>query len=159
MNTGLLTSGSLLANSNTGLTTNDVFYFGNAIGDMNNENVGSPVTVRTNATDTSVVRQNQSIAANSVGVTSIHDLNKDGRVNATDTSIVRQNQLASIIRLFDAPSSFLAANTEFAVDSIMTDSSWLESLNPFSNKRRYYRTGSEACGVGRTSKTNQTMNE
>jgi len=82
---------SVLANANTGIGANDVFYFGNAIGDMNAGNVGSPIIVRTNATDTSVVRQNQSTATNSVGVTSLYDLNKDGRVNLTDTSIVRQN--------------------------------------------------------------------
>ncbi len=108
---------TMLANANTGLAANDVFYFGNAIGDMNNGNVGTPITVRTNATDTSIVRQNQSISANSVGVTSIHDLNKDGRVNATDTSIVRQNQSASIIRFFDAPVSLLANTSTSLLDS------------------------------------------
>jgi len=62
--------------------------------------LATPIVVRTNATDTSVVRQNQSTATNSVGVTSIYDLNKDGRVNATDTSIVRQNLLAAILQYF-----------------------------------------------------------
>ncbi len=100
---------TILANANTGLLTNDVSYFGNAVGDMDAGNVGSPTTIRTNATDTSIVRQNQSISANSVGVTSIHDINKDGRVNASDTSIVRQNQLSSIIRFFTAPASFQLA--------------------------------------------------
>ncbi len=94
---------SVLANANTGLAAKDVFYFGNAVGDMDAGNVGTPITVRTNATDTSIVRQNQSIAQNSVGVTSIYDLNKDGRVNATDTSIVRQNQSNSIVPFFTAP--------------------------------------------------------
>ena len=81
---------------------------------MNSGNVGSPVTVRTNATDTSIVRQNQSISSNSVGIDSLHDVNKDGRVNATDTSIVRQNQLSSVIRFFTAPSNFQMANAGIA---------------------------------------------
>ncbi len=105
-----------VANANTGLATNDVFYFGNAVADMNSGNVGSPITVRTNATDTSIVRQNQSIAADSVGISSIHDVNKDGRVNATDTSVVRQNQLASILRFFTAPNGLQLAS---APDSLL----------------------------------------
>ena len=50
----------MLANATTDLSSNDVFYFGNAIGEMNAGNVGTPITVRVNATDTSIVRQNQS---------------------------------------------------------------------------------------------------
>ncbi len=101
---------SLLANSNTGLNANYTFVFGSAIAEMNIGNVGDPVTLRVNATDTSRVRQNQSISANSVPVTSIFDLNKDGRVNATDTSIVRQNQLVNVLRYFTVPpSAFLAS--------------------------------------------------
>ena len=113
-----------LANANTGLTSNDVFYFGNAIGDMNVGNVGSPITVRTNATDTSAVRQNQSTAPNSVGINSLFDLNKDGRVNATDTSIVRQNQSNQVIRFFTAPSSlFISPESVPYLSSIATSMS------------------------------------
>ncbi len=101
---------TVLANSNTGLAANDVFYFGNAIADIYIGNVGTPISIRTNATDTSAVRQNQSTGANSVSVTNIYDVNKDGRVNATDTSIVRQNQLSLIMRYFSAPAGFLATS-------------------------------------------------
>ncbi len=94
---------TVIASPTTDLAANDVFIFGNAVGDMYADNIGSPVEVRVNATDTSVVRQNQSISVNSVGITSIHDVNKDGRVNATDTSIVRQNQLNQVIRYLDPP--------------------------------------------------------
>ena len=105
---------TVLANSNTGLTSNDVFYFGNAVADMNVGNSSSPVTVRANSLDTAAVRQNQSTIANSVDISSIHDLNKDGRVNALDTSIVRLNQLNSIIRFFDVPLSFLASVSDLS---------------------------------------------
>ncbi len=72
------------------LAADDVFYFGNAVGDVYAGNVGSPTTVRINASDTGTIRQNQSIASNSVGLESLYDLNRDGRVNATDTAISRQ---------------------------------------------------------------------
>jgi hypothetical protein len=105
---------SMLANANTGLAANDVFYFGNAVGDFNAGNLaGPPVIVRTNATDTSAVRQNQSTGINSAAITNIYDINKDGRVNATDTSTVRQNQDSSIIALITAPASLSLA---FAAD-------------------------------------------
>jgi hypothetical protein len=93
----------LKANQRTGLASTEIFYFGNAIGDMYTGNIGTPLTVRVNATDTSAVRQNQSTFADSAKVDNFYDINKDGRVNASDTSIVRQNQNASVIRMFSAP--------------------------------------------------------
>ncbi|MFN9915537.1 MAG: hypothetical protein ACK53L_23300, partial [Pirellulaceae bacterium] len=70
---------TVLANSTTGLSSNDVFYFGNAVGDFNTGNlVGPPVTVRTNPTHTSAVRQNPSTVVNSALITTIYDINKDG---------------------------------------------------------------------------------
>lgn len=81
-------------NANTGLSVADVFYFGSAVGEMNVGNLisGGLETFRTNASDTAAVRQNQSPNQDSVDITSIYDLNKDGRVNASDTAAVRQNQ-------------------------------------------------------------------
>ncbi len=51
---------TVLASSNTDLFANDVFYFGNAIGETGFGNSGTPEIIRVNATDTSNVRQNQS---------------------------------------------------------------------------------------------------
>ena len=81
---------TVLANNTTGLAVNDVFYFGNVIGEVNAGN--TQTRLRVNATDTGAVRSNQSTAANSASVTNIYDVNRDGRVNATDTGIVRSNQ-------------------------------------------------------------------
>ncbi len=81
---------TVLANTTTGLASNDVFYFGNVIGEINTGNTAT--RLRVNATDTGAVRSNQSTAANSASVTNIFDVNRDGRVNATDTGIVRSNQ-------------------------------------------------------------------
>jgi Bacterial Ig domain/Dockerin type I domain len=92
------------ANAQTGLSTNDVFYFGNVIGDFNVGNTTS--RIRVNALDSSAVRNNQSPGANSVDVTNFFDVNRDGRVNALDTSIVRNNQQTSgIVAPITAPSA------------------------------------------------------
>ena len=94
----------------TALTNDDVFYFGNVIGDFGVGNIltGLPASqrLRVNATDTGAVRSNQSTASNSAGVTNIYDVNRDGRVNATDTGIVRSNQqTAGIVAPITAPGS------------------------------------------------------
>ncbi|TWU04234.1 S8 family serine peptidase [Stieleria varia] len=74
----------------TGLSTDDVFYFGNVIGDIG---IGNTATrLRVNALDTVSVRANQSLSLNSAAVDNPHDLNRDGRVNALDTVYVRANQ-------------------------------------------------------------------
>ena len=112
---------TMLANANTGLSANDVFYFGNAVGDMNVGNIGSPTSIRADEIDTRAVRQNLSTAANSVVVTNIFDLNKDGRVNAIDVSLVRQNPSANLIRFFTAPVSLrlsVTPTSRFSVPNI-----------------------------------------
>ncbi len=93
----------------TGLASPDVFYFGNAIGELGVGNLGT--VLRVNATDTANVRQNQSINSNSVGISRVHDLNKDGRVNASDTAITRQNvNGVGVIDLITAPASLVLAS-------------------------------------------------
>ncbi len=130
---------TVLANANTGLASNDVFYFGNAAGEMNVGNIGSPIVLRTNASDTANVRQNQSPNQNSVGVTSIHDLNKDGRVNASDTANVRQNQSPTgSITLFTAPVSLQLAGSTTTIDAAWADIGWLDD---FGDKARSRRSG------------------
>ncbi len=136
---------TMLANPNTGLAAADVFYFGNAVGEMNVGNIGSPIVLRTNASDTGTVRQNQSPNLNSVAITSIYDINKDGRVNATDTGLVRQNQTPTgSIAFFTAPTSLelgLAFSETGSVlptfDSAFADTSWLEAFQTNSRKNRF----------------------
>jgi hypothetical protein len=94
----------VVANANTGITANDVFYFGNVIGELNTGNTAT--RYRVNGLDTSAVRSNQSPGANSASVTNIYDVNRDGRVNALDTSDVRSNQQpAGIVAPITAPAS------------------------------------------------------
>ncbi len=131
---------TVLATATTGLTSNDVFYFGNAVGDFNVGNLlGPPVTVRTNATDASAVRQNQSPGMDSAGISNLYDINKDGRVNASDTSLVRQNQNASIIGFFTAPASLKLAMARDETDAVMSDMAWLEELDSSASRRRRSR--------------------
>jgi hypothetical protein len=101
---------TLVAGLTTALTANDVFYFGNVIGDLGVGNIltGLPASqrIRVNATDTGAVRSNQSTAANSAPVTNIYDVDRNGRVNATDTGIVRSNQqTAGIVAPITIPGS------------------------------------------------------
>ena len=85
----------MLANSRTGLTKNDEFYFGHAIGDVG----GNPTSgvfagfVMTDAADTNAVRANQLPGIQAATITNIYDVNKDGSVNAADTNLIRSSQV------------------------------------------------------------------
>ncbi|WP_186775838.1 LamG-like jellyroll fold domain-containing protein [Rubripirellula tenax] len=82
------------ANANTGLTQDDVFYFGNQVGDVDGSTSPSKhVTV--NAFDTLDVRFHQSPSSNSVGIDNIYDIDRNGSVNAFDTLDVRFSQMPS----------------------------------------------------------------
>ncbi len=95
---------TVVANANTALAANDVFYFGNVIGEFNIDN--TPTRLLVNATDTGAVRSNQSIFDNTALVTNIYDVNRDGRVDATDTGIVRSNQqIFGIVAPITAPAA------------------------------------------------------
>jgi ELWxxDGT repeat protein len=120
------------ATAATGLAADDVFYFGSAVGDTNVGNIGDPISIRTNASDTSSVRQNQSVAANSVGISNIFDLNKDGRVNASDTSVTRQNISPAIMRYFTAPTNLQLSI--LADESSAFDSELLNSIDEYFTK-------------------------
>jgi len=104
----------MLANANTRLATNDVFYFGHAIGDVNTGNAGAPITVSNDDADVRAIRQNQLHGANSVSVSNIYDVNKDGRVNSIDVSLVRQNRSTLLLRHFTAPVSLRLASSLIA---------------------------------------------
>ncbi|QEG21062.1 cellulase family glycosylhydrolase [Mariniblastus fucicola] len=76
----------ILANEKTGLSADDVFYFGNAIGECGT----STTDARVDANDVSAVRGNLS-GFFTVDVVNEFDINRDRRVNATDVGIVRNN--------------------------------------------------------------------
>jgi 2',3'-cyclic-nucleotide 2'-phosphodiesterase (5'-nucleotidase family) len=132
-----------VSNQQTGLAADDVFYFGNVIGELN---FGNTLTrLRVNGQDTNQLLLNQSAAANSAPVTNIFDLNRDGRVNGQDTNVLLTNQQAGgIVAPITAPStasttaSLSLSSTVSArnSDAALVDMSWLESLDSVNTRRR-----------------------
>ena len=88
---GAITNGWLqvtfLANNNTGLTDDDVFYFGNAIGESGND----PADAIVNLADISGPRTNQT-GFGTTDVENAFDFNRDAVVNLADLAIARTNQ-------------------------------------------------------------------
>lgn len=84
----------VLANENTNLGANDVFYFGSQIGDVDGS-VSTTGQVTVNSFDTLSVIANASPNSDSVGIENVHDIDRDGAVTAFDTLDVTFNQAAS----------------------------------------------------------------
>jgi len=79
---------SVLAGESTGLAEDDVFYFGNAVGDTGNSSTDAKV----NAIDLLLTRDNPHNLVNRAPLACKYDYNRDARVNATDMLIARTNQ-------------------------------------------------------------------
>ena len=75
------------ASDTSDLAADDVFYFGNAIGETGN----SPSNAQVNASDELLARNNKS-GLGLVPISSLYDFNRDGRVNASDELISRNNK-------------------------------------------------------------------
>jgi hypothetical protein len=84
------------ATGNTGLAADDVFYFGNAIGECGND----PANAIVNVTDVALTRANPRSPLTPAPVTFAYDYNRDGLVNVTDTAICRANQTSPLTVLF-----------------------------------------------------------
>jgi hypothetical protein len=111
---------TLLANANTNLAANDVFYFGNAIGDVGNTSANAIVS----AADEAIIRVNFTTGFGTVPVTSPFDINKDRFVRTSDAAISRINQTTafSALRLIVVP----AASAESYVSRANTRQSALD---------------------------------
>lgn len=77
----------VLANTYTGLNQEDVFYFGNAVGETGN----SPTDAKVNAFDMLGARDNPRTFLNPAPIDFAYDFSRDKRVNATDMLIARDN--------------------------------------------------------------------
>ena len=71
--------------ANTGLARDDVFYFGNAIGETGND----PGNALVSAADVIGARDNPHGPFNQASITNRYDFNRDGLVNGTDVIIAR----------------------------------------------------------------------
>ena len=83
---------TVLADQNTGLTSNGVFYFGNQIGDTGDSTTDAQVT----AEDESLVLANPASAIDMIPITNHYDFNRDGNVDATDAAIALANTTTSV---------------------------------------------------------------
>jgi len=92
-----------LASIDTGLSQDDVFYFGNAPGESGN----SPTDARVNAVDVLLARNHPHGFLNQAPIDFNYDYNRDGKVNATDLLIARSNQTHFLddLNLITAPAA------------------------------------------------------
>jgi hypothetical protein len=89
------------ATAHTGLPADDVFYFGNAIGDCGND----PLDAVVNVTDVALTRANPRSALVPATISNNYDYNRDKQVNVIDTAISRANQTSPLtsLRLISVP--------------------------------------------------------
>jgi hypothetical protein len=124
---------TMLANSSTGLATNDVFYFGNARFDVT-PTTSFPSQVGINVLDTNLVRARNGSDSNNIS--NIFDVDKSGSVNVLDTNATRAGNGVSSLRPFTAPLPSASLLLAMRADSAFTDTSWLESIDSNSRRRR-----------------------
>ena len=79
---------TVLATANTGLAEEDVFYFGNAVGEVGN----SATSTYVDGVDFAATRDHFRNFLNLAEVTDRYDHNRDKLVDGTDLAIVRDNQ-------------------------------------------------------------------
>ncbi len=93
---------TVLANANTGLSEDYVFYWGNAAAEVHND-----TDTQVDADDLLAVQANLSGFAN-VDMMNPHDVNRDGRVDSLDLAHVRLNQTGAgtPLALITPPASF-----------------------------------------------------
>jgi len=110
---------TLLAGEGTHLPEDDVFYFGNAVGEAGNLAENSQVTT----TDVLLARNNPRNFLDPAGVDFAMDYNRDGRVNTTDVLLARNNQTSFLTALelvaHAGPASEESAEVAEAVDLLL----------------------------------------
>jgi hypothetical protein len=87
----------------TGLAAADVFYFGNAVGEVGNSSANAIVS----SADEALIRLNPRNAFNPAPITFAYDINRDKQVTAADAALSRVNQTTafSALRLIAPPAS------------------------------------------------------
>jgi len=121
---------TVLANANTGLVSEDVHYWGNAVGETGDNLANTDVS----ATDQAMTRDNFTTFLTPAGITNPYDFNRDTDVSATDQAIARDNftTFINVLQLISpppAPLSSLAASSISSDDLLsLSASSFVVSL-------------------------------
>ena len=108
--------------ANLGLAKNDVFYFGNAVGETGNSDSDARVSV----VDLLLTRNNPRGILEPAGIDCPYDFNRDGRVNATDVLLARNSQtgFADALKRIDPWGAAAAAEPVAAAEPL----AWLEEF-------------------------------
>jgi hypothetical protein len=119
------------ATADTGLAADDVFYFGNAIGETGNALDEAQV----DAADEALIRLNGRNAFNLAPIDFAYDINRDGIVSASDQALARLNATSALtaLQLF-APVAADAASS--ASNAAAIDAALAEEVSPNVQSRR-----------------------
>jgi regulation of enolase protein 1 (concanavalin A-like superfamily) len=109
---------TVLANANSGLIANDVFYFGNGRFDVTPATPFPASQVIVNVFDTNQIRAQ--LGQNAGVVSNIFDVDRSGVVNIFDVNGVRSGQGVASLRSFTAPSSQSPSFSTFAAAPIVS---------------------------------------
>ena len=120
----------VLANSTTGLAIDDVFYFGNVVGETGN----LLADTRVNSGDISGVQANLTNLFSQAEIDSPFDVNRDARVSSADISVIQAN-LTSLFFTFPYATTPEAdpppvLGNEFLVSSVSEFNSALSQVQP-----------------------------
>jgi hypothetical protein len=86
---------TMKANARTGLAGDDIFYFGNAVGECGND----PASAVVNVTDVALTRSHPRSPLAPAPVDFPYDYNRDGSVDVTDVALARANQTSPLTAL------------------------------------------------------------
>jgi hypothetical protein len=108
----------VLANDDTWLLHDDLFYFGNAIGEAGN----SASDAKVNKIDVQLARNNPRTFLNPAPIEFPYDYNRDARVNTTDMLIARDNPTSFIddLNLITVPKRFEVTSFTTAFNDVQT---------------------------------------
>jgi hypothetical protein len=75
------------ATADTGLAANDVFFYGNEIGNTNSNN--TTAVARTGTSDISVVQTHGNVLSANIPISNLYDFDRDGKVGTSDISLIQ----------------------------------------------------------------------
>jgi hypothetical protein len=106
---------TVLASANTGLSAPDVFYFGNAVGEVGNSTTNAVVS----SADEALIRLNGRNALNPAPIDWKYDIDRNKVVGSSDQALCRLNASNALnsLRLIVAPAEAGMAGSDAALAS------------------------------------------